>query len=113
MFSLPWIGSGLKSRDTISVMPIPNPRIVGSGFKTALVVFVDVVHGCFASLIDYINGKQAIAIGDIMQLQQFMAGIFFDFKGAINKGIPGLRNCCHKTKIGNKMIGKRSSTCLP
>jgi len=113
MFSLPWIGSGLKSRDTISVMPIPNPRIVGSGFKTALVVFVDVVHGCFASLIDYINGKQAIPTTDVMQLPQLMAGIFFRFIGAIEKGVSGLRNCCHKTKIGNKMIGKRSSTCLP
>jgi len=50
----------------MSVMPIPNPGIVGNGFKTALVVFVDVIHGSFTILIDYKNGKKAIATADIV-----------------------------------------------
>ena len=35
--------------------------VVGNGLKTALVVFVDVVHGLIAFFVEGVNGKQTIA----------------------------------------------------
>ncbi|OFY48131.1 MAG: hypothetical protein A2W85_02875 [Bacteroidetes bacterium GWF2_41_31] len=67
---------------------------------------MDVVHGALAILVDHIYRKKAIPTTDVMQLPQLMAGIFYRFKSAIDKGFSYLPNCSHKTKTGNIMIGK-------
>jgi hypothetical protein len=92
----------------MSVMPIPI-----SIQKTFGIRYRNLDVDSFAMLIDYVSGKQAIPSADVMQLPKLMAGIFYRFKSAIEKGVSGSRHCCHKAKIGNKMIDKRSSTCLP
>ena len=60
--------------------------VVGNGFKTALVVGVEVVHALIAFFVEGVNGKQTIAAAQVVQVALVAGGIGFYFVGGIHNG---------------------------